>query len=599
MYLFGGSRTPWFVFPWLLAFVWVLIGCTSPSTTEPTQPPVAQQIVIGSPQPGAIVSSPILLSGSTALPPQGGVLVYRLFDPANNQIASSPFPVTTAAQPSPFSVQIQYTVPADGMGRIELVELDTATGQIRAIASMSVMLTANTTPVPTLAPPTITTPLPVQPSPTTTAPTTTPTQAIVIDTPPPGTQIGSPVVLTGRTALFPTQGTLNYRVSDAAGTQLGQGSFQMNGSPGQPGTFTASLNFTLPPNGGPVRVELFEQNTATGAVTARAVIDLAVAPPQAIAIDTPAPGTQVGSPVVLTGRAARYPFQGNLAYKVFDSTGRQIGDGYFPVSGGPGQPSSYNASLVFTPPPDGGQIRVDILDQDAVTNTIAASSSINLQVAPQPQAILIDSPPPGTAVGSPVVLTGRTVRYPYQGSLFYRIVDVNGNQLGAGSFAVPGAPGQGTTFTVSLTFTATNVVGPIRAELIDRNPATGAVFATASLDMVVLPPRPQPPTQTPTSGQVIRIDTPAPGTQVGSPLVVTGSTLLFPPEGRLNYRVRDTSGRELGAGVIQVATASGGGSTFVASLTFTVQAGGGTIIVDITQPGSTTTASIELYVAPR
>ena len=51
-------------------------------------------------------------------------------------------------------------------------------------------------------------PTPVQP--TTIPPTATPiVQSLAIDTPPPGTLVGSPVVLTGRMARTPFSGQLN------------------------------------------------------------------------------------------------------------------------------------------------------------------------------------------------------------------------------------------------------------------------------------------------------------------------------------------------------------------------------------------------------
>lgn len=218
-------------------------------------------------------------------------------------------------------------------------------------------------------------------------------QTIMIDSPPPGTQVGSPVVITGRTVRYPYQGKLTYRVSDSGGNQLAFGAFDVAGTPGYGTTFSPSIVFNLPPQGGLVRFDFFDQNAQTGVVVASSTIDLRVSPPapvqQVITIDSPPPWTQVGSPVVITGRTTRFPGQGVLGYRVYDAGNGQIGAGTFAVNGSAGQPASFTASLSFTPP-NGGTIRVDVFDQDAASGAIVGGTSVNLQVAslPQPQAAI-------------------------------------------------------------------------------------------------------------------------------------------------------------------------------------------------------------------
>jgi hypothetical protein len=66
-----------------------------------------------------------------------------------------------------------------------------------------------------------------------------PSQVIVIETPPPGTIVGSPVVLTGRMSAVPPDGSLSYRVRDSAGAQIGAGGLQAQpDASGQGGVFT-------------------------------------------------------------------------------------------------------------------------------------------------------------------------------------------------------------------------------------------------------------------------------------------------------------------------------------------------------------------------
>lgn len=311
-------------------------------------------------------------------------------------------------------------------------------------------------------------------------------QEITIESPPPGTVVGSPVVLTGRTSRFPLEGKLNYMFFDTSGTRIGAGAFDVNGTAGQPATFNVSLAFNLPAPG-PIRAELYERNAA-GVTISKASIDLYIAPPQAITIETPSTGSLVGSPVILTGRLARYPFEGVLGYRVLDTTGQQLGADSFPVSGTPGQPTTFNGAVTFDGLMDGGTIRVELFDQNPNDGVVAASSSIDLLVAPIQQAIVIGTPEPGTMVGSPVVITGQTARYPFDGKLVYRIVAANGAILGNGAFNVVGTPGQSTTFDASINFTLPRGGGLIRVELFDQNAATGVIVASTSVDLLYYAP---------------------------------------------------------------------------------------------------------------
>jgi hypothetical protein len=307
-------------------------------------------------------------------------------------------------------------------------------------------------------------------------------QQIFLDTPPQGTLVGSPMVVTGRTARYPFNGSLNYRVTDGAGQQIGAGTFQVFGPADQPAMFGPSLTFILPNDGGFVHLEVYDQNPADGTVVASTGLDLDVlAQYQAITLDTPPKGTQVGSPVVITGRTNLYPNQGQLHYRVTDAAGQQIGAGSFSTSGGPGQRGSFTASLTFTEPPNGGNIHVEVTDQ-AGNGTAIASAPIDLYVAPPPpMTIVFDTPPQGTQVGSPVVITGRTTRHPPNGKLSYRVRDAAGNEIGAGGFdAVPDSAGSPTSsFNASLTFTAPRGGGNITVDV--YVPSTAGVFASITL----------------------------------------------------------------------------------------------------------------------
>lgn len=447
-----------------------------------------------------------------------------------------------------------------------------ATTAVVALPTSAAPATAIAAATPSIAPTQSPSAVPVVPATATPMPPT-PTlvpQQIAIDSPPPGTLVGSPVVLTGRVARVPSGGALAYRVVTASGQDVGSGPVPVSGAATGSGTFNVSLNFALPPNGGDLRVELVDR-AAEGTVVASAALGLYVqSQSQTITINTPPPQTQVGSPVVLTGQLARTPFQNRLDYIVTNSSRQQIGGGVFDVAGVPGRPTGFTGSLNFSPPLNGDTITVQVYDQDTTTGAIVASQTINLTVAPTPQQILIDTPPSGTVVGTPMVVTGRTVRFPFNGTLSYRFTDANNQQIGAGTFVVLGNVSSGTTFNVQVAFNPPHDGGTVRLTIYDQNPADGSIVVSSALDVEVLP-----------QYQAIFIDTPAPGTTVGSPVVITGRTNLVPDRGQLRYRVLDDRNTQIGAGTFPIDVTSNRRGRFSAALTFAEPANGGGVRVEL------------------
>ncbi len=68
--------------------------------------------------------------------------------------------------------------------------------------------------------------------------------------------------------------------------------------------------------------------------------------------------------MVLTGKVNLFPSGGQLQYRVLDAAGQQIGAGSIPVGGVPGGRGSFNASLTFTEPVNGGTIQVVLSEPD-------------------------------------------------------------------------------------------------------------------------------------------------------------------------------------------------------------------------------------------
>ncbi|MBC8161257.1 MAG: hypothetical protein H7Z42_08560 [Roseiflexaceae bacterium] len=460
-----------------------------------------------------------------------------------------------ASTPSPVVVQPTASAPTAAA----------ATAAPPAPTVAPTLPTAAPTVLPTAAPTALPpTPIPLLP------------QTIAFSSPPDGQLVGSPVVITGNLARAPLSGRLSYRFNDNTGQQLGAGEFAVSGDMGQPAGFNASLGFSLPAQGGDVRVELFDREVS-GTVVAQAALTLFVAPPQAMTITSPPANQFIGSPMVVSGNLARLPFQSNLAYVFTDSQGRQLGTGIIPVQGQPGRPTSFSASLPLNLPLLGGDIQLSIYDQNVADNAIVASAVLPLKVVPQPQQIRFTSPPANVFVGSPVVITGRAVRYPQQGSLGYRITDSAGVQLGVGAFPVTGAPGQGAEFTASLDFNLPQQGGPVQITLSDQNVNTGVIIATATLSVQVV-----------AAQQSIVIDTPPAFTQVGSPVVITGRTARYPNGGTLAYTVRDEAGNQLGRGIFPVNGPVNLPATFNQSLTFNYPAFGGAITIEVSDVDNAT-----------
>lgn len=396
-----------------------------------------------------------------------------------------------------------------------------------------------------------------------------PPQRITIGSPAEGTLVGSPVTITGRASRYPQRGVLSYRFRDEGGALLGSGDLPVDGVFTGPASFNASLSFTLPPQGGPVRVEIFDRGEG-GAEQGLAVRELFVARPQAIRITSPGPEAVVGSPVLVEGSLGRLPSGARLSYRVVASDGRELGQGSFAVPGEAGRPALFRATLPFAASPEGDRIQVQLFDQDQASGEVIAQASVTLGVAPQPQRISVESPGPGAYVGTPVVVTGRTVRYPLSGTLGYAIFDGAGAQIGGGVFPVAGSLATGGSFSASLGFSYPAQGGPVRVDLYDQDPATGAFRATASLSLRTVPIQ-----------QQITIETPAPGTQVGVPAVLTGRTARYPSGGALQYRVVGGDGALLGAGSFPVQGPFGEPASFSAALSFSPPAFAGPLRAEV------------------
>lgn len=325
-------------------------------------------------------------------------------------------------------------------------------------------------------------------------------QRIQIDSPVIDTLVGSPMTITGWVHVMPKRNLLGYRVVHENGESLGGGTFSVNGVPGAPIPFVASVNYRLPPNGGIIRLDLFDHDYRTEAPVATTSVLLYVARPQAINIESLIPGSASDGIVTVVGRADRLPHGAQLFYTVSASDGRLLGEGQAPVPGSEGRVAFFEVNVKFNPPPEGDNVTVVVYDKDPSSGAAIASASLPLNVAPQPQRILVDTPAADTRVGSPMTVTGRTVRLPGQGVLSYTIADSRGNLVGSGIFPVPGSRETGGSFVVTLGFAHPPLGGPLQITLYDKAD-DGSLRATATVNVIAAPlitPTPVVPTATPT-----------------------------------------------------------------------------------------------------
>ena len=72
-----------------------------------------------------------------------------------------------------------------------------------------------------------------------------------------------------------------------------------------------------------------------------------------------------------------------------DGGGAVLGSGTFPVTAATDGSGSFNASLTFNLPPNGGAVGLEIFEPGQAGGPVAASATLQLQVAPQLIQLLI------------------------------------------------------------------------------------------------------------------------------------------------------------------------------------------------------------------
>jgi hypothetical protein len=142
-----------------------------------------------------------------------------------------------------------------------------------------------------------------------------------------------------------------------------------------------------------------------------------------------------------------------------------------------------------------------IYEIDQSSGAVVAATTVRYQVVvgpvvtptipplpPETRTITISSPNPGSQVtSSPVVVTGSTNYYPFEGNLTYQVVNNTGQQIGTGAISVQGAMGGPTTFSAPVVFNLPATPGTVTVRVYERDQGTGEIVASASLTIQALP----------------------------------------------------------------------------------------------------------------
>jgi hypothetical protein len=180
------------------------------------------------------------------------------------------------------------------------------------------------------------------------------------------------------------------------------------------------------------------------------------------------------------------------------------------------------------------------------------------------QIITIEVPAAGAALTNPFELRGKTSQYPFRGSLVYRVLDAEGNQVGRGPFEVVGVFGNPATFAIPAMYSV-RTGGSGTVEVAEISAADGTIITIDSVGVQLLADP---------DGINIVIDDPQPFASVSNPVQIRGKTSDRPFEGRLNYRIINAAGQEIGAGLFPSRGAVGQINSFDGFGEFSIEADG-------------------------
>jgi hypothetical protein len=226
-----------------------------PGVVETVVPPVLP-INVWSPARGASVTSPVRIAGTADV--FEATVNYRILG-GHQEVLAEGF--TTAACGSGcrgrFSVRVPFTVDREQPGLIEVYSSSAKDGSETSLISIPV----------TLVPPRVPSPPPTIPPPG--------IAAISVTAPVPGETITSPVTISGTADVF--EAVVSYRILDAHGTVVSEGTTMATCGSGCRGAFSVRARFTVA-HQQPGTIQVFEVSTKDGSDTQLVEVPVTLAP---------------------------------------------------------------------------------------------------------------------------------------------------------------------------------------------------------------------------------------------------------------------------------------------------------------------------------
>lgn len=212
--------------------------------------PVTRTITFTTPTEGQSVKTGLSVSGSVSVTPFENNLNYRVYGGGNGQIIGSGSIKVTGEQgkPGQFSGAVQFAVGKEQIGRIEVLDIDVATGETLARGAVNVSFGKAMKAF------------------------TGKSRTITITAPKPGDAVSSPVQLAGETTLTPFEKNLSYRIYQN-GKVIGGGPIMVKGDMNGPATFDVQAEFKAA-GADPLSIQVLDQDMATGFIIAEAWVEV-------------------------------------------------------------------------------------------------------------------------------------------------------------------------------------------------------------------------------------------------------------------------------------------------------------------------------------
>jgi hypothetical protein len=221
-----------------------------------------------------------------------------------------------------------------------------------------------------------------------------------------------------------------------------------------------------------------------------------VAAPNQIAIEAPQVGDAVITPAQVRGTVSATPAGGQLLYRVYDTSGNQVGNGMLPVQGKAGQPGAFAGEVAFAVQGQSGPGRIEVLDRNPADGTMAAVAVVDVylgmdrspETRPGSQVlaarqIVITAPQAYAVVDNPFEIQGTVKVSPFEATLAYMVYDAEGYPIGMGPIQVQAEMGQPGPFAGAIRYLK-GTTGAGRIEILERSAADGFVLGSASLEVV-------------------------------------------------------------------------------------------------------------------